>query len=75
MAEIQTLDQVERAHVLDVLLQLHGNMKRAARALGISRPTLYKRLERWGMRAADFRPGMPGTPDTPGPRGAEVPRG
>ncbi|HEX4346029.1 MAG TPA: helix-turn-helix domain-containing protein [Vicinamibacterales bacterium] len=40
------LDAVERDHILDVLRQAHGNRMAAARMLGISRRSLYRRLER-----------------------------
>ena len=40
------LDQLERAHILDVLQQVHGNRMAAAKLLGISRRALYRRLER-----------------------------
>jgi two-component system response regulator HydG len=40
------LDEIERAHILEVLRQLKGNRMAAARVLGISRRALYRRLER-----------------------------
>jgi DNA-binding NtrC family response regulator len=43
------LEQVERSHILDVLRQVHGNRMAAAKALGISRRALYRRLERHGL--------------------------
>ncbi|HEX7118228.1 MAG TPA: sigma-54 dependent transcriptional regulator [Longimicrobiales bacterium] len=44
-----TLDELERRHILRVLRRFDGNRSRAARALGISRPGLYKKLERFGI--------------------------
>jgi DNA-binding NtrC family response regulator len=41
------LDDVARAHVLDVLDKHHGNKARAARALGIHRRKLYRLLDRF----------------------------
>jgi len=37
---------VEREHIMGVLRQTGGNRMAAARALGISRRSLYRRLER-----------------------------
>jgi PAS domain S-box-containing protein len=44
-------DAVERDRVLDALDRAGGNRTRAAGLLGISRATLYRRLERLGIRA------------------------
>jgi len=49
-----TLEQVER-HMIEQALQQHaGNISRMARALGLSRTALYRRLERHGL-GADLR--------------------
>jgi two-component system, NtrC family, response regulator HydG len=45
----QDLDQVEREHIIRVLAEVKGNKQAAARRLGISRRTLYRRLERHGL--------------------------
>lgn len=47
------LRAVERAHVLEVLRREHGNKARAARALGVTRRSLYRLLERHGIRGDD----------------------
>jgi transcriptional regulator of acetoin/glycerol metabolism len=39
----------ERARILDALTRAGGNRTRAARLLGMSRATLYRRLERLGI--------------------------
>ncbi|NWG00172.1 MAG: sigma-54-dependent Fis family transcriptional regulator [Thermoanaerobaculaceae bacterium] len=51
---VATLEEVEAAHIEKVLRQCQGNMKLAAERLGISRSTLYAKLERLGhgVRAA-----------------------
>jgi transcriptional regulator of acetoin/glycerol metabolism len=43
------LSHIERAHVLEILQRERGNKARAARALGISRRSLYRLLEKYGI--------------------------
>jgi len=43
-------DEAERQAVLRVLGRVNGNLSKAAELLGISRPTLYDLLERFGLR-------------------------
>ena len=43
------LEEIERAHVVDVLEREKGNKARAARALGINRRSLYRLLEKYGI--------------------------
>jgi transcriptional regulator with PAS, ATPase and Fis domain len=46
------LAHIERSHVLDILNREHGNKARAARALGISRRSLYRLLEKYDIPSA-----------------------
>ncbi|MBA4190528.1 MAG: hypothetical protein C0467_21285 [Planctomycetaceae bacterium] len=46
------LDGVERRHVIDVLRRHDGNKVHAAKALGISRRTLYRLIEKYGLADA-----------------------
>ena len=46
-AEMRTLEDVERAHILAMLERHHGNRAATAAALGISERTLYYRLSRY----------------------------
>jgi DNA-binding NtrC family response regulator len=48
----EDLDQVERNHIVRVLAHAKGNKQAAARRLGISRRTLYRRLQRHGLLEA-----------------------
>jgi DNA-binding NtrC family response regulator len=47
-----TLEQVERHMIANALHQHAGNVSRVARALGLSRTALYRRLERHGLGEA-----------------------
>jgi two-component system NtrC family response regulator len=47
--ESLTLEQVERRMIEQVLAQHEGNISRVARALGLSRAALYRRLEKHGL--------------------------
>jgi transcriptional regulator of acetoin/glycerol metabolism len=44
-----SLEEIERAHVCEVLQRENGNKARAARALGINRRSLYRLLEKYGL--------------------------
>ncbi|MCC6364039.1 MAG: sigma-54-dependent Fis family transcriptional regulator [Bryobacterales bacterium] len=46
----QTLEEVEKAHILAVWEQCEGNHSKAARTLGIDRTTLYAKLKRYGAK-------------------------
>lgn len=48
-----TLDQVERLMIEQALRQHTGNISRVAKALGLSRTALYRRLERHGLGAGE----------------------
>ena len=42
-----TLEETEKARILAALEQVHGNRSRAAQVLGISRRTLYRKLDEY----------------------------
>jgi DNA-binding NtrC family response regulator len=46
-----TLPEIERAMILKALRHHEGNLSRAAESLGMSRPALYRRLEKYGIEA------------------------
>ncbi len=56
------LEGIERRHVIDVLGKHKGNKVHAAKALGISRRTLYRLIEKYGLA------------ESPKPAGEELPR-
>lgn len=53
----QELRALERAHIVRVLAELDGNKLAAAKRLGISRRTLYRRLVRHGLMSPSPAPG------------------
>jgi two-component system NtrC family response regulator len=44
-----TLDEMEKAMIIQSLNQHSGNLSKVADALGLSRPALYRRLEKYGL--------------------------
>ena len=53
-APAQTLTEAERQMIEEALRAAGGNTSEAARRLGVTRMTLRYRLEKYGLRAADF---------------------
>jgi two-component system NtrC family response regulator len=49
----QVRDQAERDAVIQALSRVSGNMSRAAELLGISRPTLYDLINRFGLKETE----------------------
>jgi two-component system NtrC family response regulator len=50
-AGTMTLDEIERGMIVKCLRHFDGNLSRVAEALGLSRPALYRRLEKYGIDA------------------------
>jgi two-component system, NtrC family, response regulator len=46
----QVRDEAERNAVLRVLGRVNGNLSKAADLLGVSRPTLYELIHRFGLK-------------------------
>jgi DNA-binding NtrC family response regulator len=47
------LSAIERSHVIEIMNRERGNKARAARALGLSRRSLYRLLEKYGIQTTD----------------------
>ena len=50
-----TLDDVMKTAVTESLAAAHGDCAKAARYLGISRPSIYRKMARYGLRRSGFR--------------------
>ncbi len=50
-----TLDDVMKAAVTQSLAAAHGDCAKAARFLGISRPSIYRKMARYGLRRSGFQ--------------------
>ncbi len=48
-----TLAAIERAHVVEILNRERGNKTQAAKALGITRRSLYRLLDKYGIRSRE----------------------
>jgi len=51
--EDMTLDEVEAVLIKKALARFEGNIKEAARELGLSRSGLYRRLAKYGLARGD----------------------
>src|SRR5882724_5716415 len=51
-----TLEEMERAMIVNCLRHYEGNVTRVAEALGLSRAALYRRFEKYGLAGQDAEP-------------------
>lgn len=49
LMENLTLDEIERTKVKNTLLKYQGNISKAAKELGLTRTSLYRRIEKYGL--------------------------
>ncbi|MCA9664382.1 MAG: sigma 54-interacting transcriptional regulator [Myxococcales bacterium] len=54
---LASLESVERDHIIRVLRRTRGNITQAATILGVQRLTVYKKLDKYALDAADFKQG------------------
>ena len=50
---IESLDDLEKTHILQILNKYSWNISRAAKALMVDRVTLYKKISKYGLKPAD----------------------
>ena len=50
----KTMRDVEKNHILNVLIEVNGNCSEAARLLGISRMTLYNKIKAYGLNISNI---------------------
>ena len=51
MTDVASIDEITRQAVLRAIEAQGGNLSKVAHALGISRPTLYRKLKLYGIKA------------------------
>ena len=64
----QLLELVERLLLTEALQRSKGNQTHASKLLGLPRPTLHAKLQRFGLRDPGPEPRTSETPEAPGPR-------
>jgi DNA-binding NtrC family response regulator len=50
---IESLDDLEKTHILQILNKYNWNISRTAKALMVDRVTLYKKISKYGLKPAD----------------------
>jgi DNA-binding NtrC family response regulator len=52
-SSIESLDDLEKSHILHILNKYDWNISRAAKALKVDRVTLYNKISKYGLKQAD----------------------
>ena len=52
-SSIESLDDLEKEHILKILKKYSWNISRAAKALSIDRVTLYNKISKFGLKSSD----------------------
>jgi DNA-binding NtrC family response regulator len=50
---VESLDDIEKTHILQILNKYNWNISRAAKALKVDRVTLYKKISKYGLKPAE----------------------
>ncbi len=53
-APLKSLENIEQEHILSVLKRVHGNQTKAAKIMGISRVSLWRKLKKYQDNGIDF---------------------
>ena len=54
---VESLDEFEKAFILQILNKYSWNISRTAQALKVDRVTLYNQIKKYGLKAWTFKPG------------------
>lgn len=52
-SSVESLDDLEKEHILKILIKYSWNISRAAKALSIDRVTLYNKIAKFGLKSSD----------------------
>lgn len=52
-SSVESLDDLEKEHILKILKKYSWNISRAAKALSIDRVTLYNKIAKFGLKSSD----------------------
>jgi DNA-binding NtrC family response regulator len=52
-SSVESLDELERLHILQILNKYSWNISRAAKALKVDRVTLYNKISKYGLKSVD----------------------
>ncbi|HEX2968269.1 MAG TPA: sigma-54 dependent transcriptional regulator [Bacteroidales bacterium] len=53
MSPVESLDDLEKIHIRNILEKYSWNISRTAKALGVDRVTLYNKISKYGLKNAD----------------------
>jgi len=54
--QVQSLEEVERAHIVHTIEVAMGNLSMTAKLLKVDRRTVYRLIKRYEIRLPDYRP-------------------
>lgn len=50
---LESLDDLEKSHIFQILNKYNWNISRAAKALKVDRVTLYNKISKYGLKSSD----------------------
>ena len=52
-SSVESLDDLEKIHILQILNKYNWNISRAAKALKVDRVTLYNKISKYGLKSSE----------------------